>query len=59
MEPLFAQPFESWTLNTETGLWVPPIEIPLDNKEYEWDEDSQSWIYTGRYLNEDGVLVQG
>jgi len=38
------RPFPSWTLNTQTGKWEPPIAIP----EYtglmpSWDEESQSW----------------
>lgn len=34
----------SWTLNTETCLWEPPISYPNDGNEYYWDEESISWI---------------
>jgi len=40
-------PHNSWTLNTTTGHWEPPIERPqetdqeyLDGKEYVWNEDA-------------------
>lgn len=38
------KPFASWTLNEQTCLWEPPIAMPKDNRDYEWDEDSLSWI---------------
>lgn len=37
------QPFESWTWNSETFNWEPPVEMPQDGESYEWDEDSTSW----------------
>ena len=47
------RPYESWTLNRETGEWDPPIARPtvktgtLDGVEYNyrgwWDEESQSF----------------
>jgi len=39
------QPYNSWNLNEETGLWNAPVEKPEDNDEsfYVWDEDSLSW----------------
>lgn len=40
------QPFESWTWNSETFNWEPPVEMPEDGEFYEWDEDSTSWILT-------------
>lgn len=33
------QPFASWTLNTTTYLWEPPIPEPDDGNRYVWDED--------------------
>ena len=42
------QPFSSWTLNSTTFLWEPPITDPGDD--YYWDEDvyqadnSKGWI---------------
>ena len=37
------QPFASWTLNTETAQWEPPVAMPTDDKMYAWDEDTISW----------------
>jgi hypothetical protein len=33
----------SWTLNTTTYVWDPPIAYPSDGKLYQWDESSTSW----------------
>jgi hypothetical protein len=38
------QPFASWTLNPESYLWEAPVAKPDDNKVYEWDEDTLSWV---------------
>lgn len=39
--------FDSWTLNTTTGQWEPPIPRPIDENAYDWDEENQQWvIYT-------------
>jgi len=41
------KPYDSWTLNTTTWLYDPPIAMPAfnpdDPKEYFWNEDTQSW----------------
>ena len=37
------QPFPSWTLNTETCLWEPPVPRPQDDNRYLWSEDTLSW----------------
>jgi len=37
------QPFPSWTLDKETGLWNSPKPHPSDGKEYVWNEDTKSW----------------
>ena len=37
------KPFDSWILNKETGLWIPPIDRPNDDKYYIWDEDIKNW----------------
>jgi hypothetical protein len=34
--------FASWTLETTTYFWLPPIERPEGN--YKWDEDNMSWV---------------
>ena len=38
------KPYQSWLLNEETCLWNPPIPHPNDNKHYEWDESTVSWM---------------
>jgi hypothetical protein len=37
------QPFESWTLNTQTAKWMSPIPYPQDGRIYEWDEENLNW----------------
>jgi hypothetical protein len=36
------QPYPSWTLNSTTGVWDPPVAQTDENTK--WDENSQSWI---------------
>ena len=38
------QPFPSWTLDQDTYLWKPPVDMPTDGKIYRWDEDTTSWL---------------
>lgn len=40
------QPFPSWIINEETGVWEAPIPIPDDFETvfYDWDEENQAWI---------------
>lgn len=38
------KPFESWVLDVECACWVAPVDMPDDDKEYSWDEDSTSWV---------------
>ena len=41
------QPYPSWTLNTKTYQWEPPVAQPDDDNEYSWNEETQSWdVYT-------------
>ena len=37
------QPYSSWLLDEETGLWESPIPIPSDDNQYVWNEETQSW----------------
>lgn len=37
------QPFLSWLLDSDTGLWKAPIPYPNDDKSYYWNEKTQSW----------------
>lgn len=48
---LLPQPYPSWTLNTETYEWEPPVPEPELTEEqrdggssYEWFEESQEWV---------------
>ena len=40
---LLPQPYPSWTLDEE-GNWQPPVPCPDDDKSYDWDEDTTSWV---------------
>jgi hypothetical protein len=37
------QPFDSWTLNTQTAKWMSPSPYPQDGRIYEWDEENLNW----------------
>ena len=37
-------PFASWTLNTTTWAWEPPVAMPTDGKVYTWNEATTSWV---------------
>lgn len=37
-------PYPSWTEDSETGFWIPPVERPNDGLFYAWDEASLSWV---------------
>ena len=41
-------PYESWTLNSTTFEWEPPVEKPDKPKQgsYVWDENTTNWILT-------------
>jgi len=38
------QRFSSWTLNETTCIWEAPVAYPNDEKLYDWNEDSKSWV---------------
>jgi hypothetical protein len=44
------QPFASWTLDTSSWKWQPPLAYPTDGNVYYWDEDAyqadntQGWV---------------
>jgi hypothetical protein len=38
------QPFPSWTLNEDTCLWDAPTPMPVDDKQYQWDEATTNWV---------------
>ena len=37
------KPFESWTLGSDLN-WHPPVEKPVDDKSYYWDESALFWV---------------
>ena len=37
-------PFNSWLLNEDTCLWEAPTPMPTDDKQYQWDEETLSWV---------------
>ena len=38
------QPFASWTLDDDTCQWKAPTPKPDDGKNYDWDEETTSWV---------------
>ena len=39
-------PHESWTINTTTWTWEPPVAPPSDmsiDNPYDWNEENQTW----------------
>ena len=38
------KPFNSWLLNEDTCQWEAPVAQPSDDKKYQWDEFSASWL---------------
>ena len=56
------QPFPSWTLDTTTWLWNPPVPRPEDDSINKiWNEDTQSWgpldIVTTPYPEDGHVYI--
>jgi hypothetical protein len=47
-----AQPFASWTLDTNSMLWVAPLELPSDNNKYYWDESAYQADNTTGWVSE-------
>ena len=37
------QPYASWTLNTNTYIWEPPVDYPTDGERYQWNEENRAW----------------
>ena len=38
------QPYSSWTLNQSTWSWNAPTSKPNNDKQYEWNESTTSWV---------------
>ena len=37
------KPYASWLLNETTCRWEAPVEIPDNDTEYTWNEETQTW----------------
>lgn len=48
---IYAKPFASWILNSETAVWEAPIAKPVDTatQVHGWDESSTSWQVSTRF----------
>ena len=42
-----SKPFPSWTLNTKTWSWDPPVPMPqpVEGKQPQWNEETQNWDF--------------
>ena len=38
------KPYPSWVLVEDTCQWEAPTAMPDDGKEYEWNEDTTTWV---------------
>jgi hypothetical protein len=38
------KPYPSWTLNNTSFDWEAPVPYPTDEKLYDWDETTLSWV---------------
>ena len=38
------KPFNSWLLDTDKAQWKAPVDMPVDDKRYTWDEATTSWV---------------
>lgn len=59
------QPYDSWTLSTDTWHWEPPVAMPVDAVTdgsdtsgivYDWDEDAQEWVAQEKEYPEEAML---
>ena len=37
------QPYPSWILSSDY-LWVAPVSLPTDSKQYQWNEPNLAWV---------------
>ena len=37
------KPYNSWTLNETTCQWKAPVDYPIDDKIYIWNEETLTW----------------
>ena len=38
------QPYPSWTISPPDWIWKPPVPMPTDGKDYNWDEAALNWV---------------
>lgn len=38
------QPFASWVFDEVSLQWKPPVSMPQDGNQYQWDEATTSWV---------------
>jgi hypothetical protein len=38
------QPFDSWSFDSESFVWVAPTPMPDDGKPYYWNESELVWV---------------
>lgn len=38
------QPYPSWVLNEDSCGWEAPVVYPTDDKFYQWNEETTSWV---------------
>lgn len=49
-------PYDSWILNTETGSWEAPVEIP-SGIAWVWDEETTSWLLDINFTDTETITV--
>lgn len=38
------KPYDNWVFDESTCMWIPPVPYPTDGKNYEWDQETNSWV---------------
>ena len=38
------KPFASWVLDTDKAQWKAPVDMPVDDKKYTWNEATLAWV---------------
>ena len=38
------RPYASWILNTDTWTWEAPVPMPSNDRPYQWNESTTTWI---------------
>ena len=44
------KPFVSWVLNETTAQWKAPVNMPIDDKRYLWNEETLTWDVVNEQL---------